>query len=60
MLLLDDVMSELDAERREQLLTFLKLKKIQTIITATERKYFPEQDFGRIFYVKAGKIFLKG
>ena len=57
-LLLDDVMSELDAARREQLLTFLKLKKIQTIITATERKYFPEQNFGRIFFVNAGKVFL--
>ena len=57
-LLLDDVMSELDAASREQLLTFLKLKKIQTIITATERKYFPEQNFGRIFFVNAGKVFL--
>lgn len=55
-LLLDDVMSELDAERREQLLIFLKSKKIQTIITATERKYFPEKNFGKTFFVKAGKV----
>ena len=56
-LLLDDVMSELDANRREQLLKFLKLKKIQTIITATEKKYFPDADFGKVFEVNAGKIF---
>ena len=55
-LLLDDVMSELDANRREQLLKFLKLKKIQTIITATEKKYFPDETFGKIFEVKAGNV----
>ena len=55
-LLLDDVMSELDAERREQLLTFLTQKKIQTLITATESKYFPAQNFGTMFEVKAGRI----
>lgn len=58
-LLLDDVMSELDANRREQLLKFLKLKKIQTIITATEKKYFPEENFGKVFEVIAGKIYSK-
>ena len=55
-LLLDDVMSELDANRREQLLKFLKLKKIQTIITATEKKYFPDEPFGKIFEVNAGNV----
>lgn len=40
-LLLDDVMSELDFNRREQLLSFIK-DKIQTFITATDRNYFPE------------------
>jgi len=55
-LLLDDVMSELDAERREQLLTFLLQKKIQTLITATESKYFPAPKFGTMFEVKAGRI----
>ena len=55
-LLLDDVMSELDANRREQLLKFLKLKKIQTIITATEKKYFPDETFGKIFEVNAGNV----
>lgn len=53
-LLLDDVMSELDAERRERLLIFLKRKEIQTLITATEKKYFPARDFGKIFEVCAG------
>ena len=55
-LLLDDVMSELDADRRTQLLEFLKWKKIQTIITATEEKYFPAKNFGKMFAVNAGKV----
>ena len=55
-LLLDDVMSELDAERREQLLIFLKRKEIQTLITATEKKYFPARNFGKIFEVCAGTV----
>ena len=55
-LLLDDVMSELDAQRREQLLKFLRQEKIQTLITATEQAYFPPEQFGKIFYVKAGEI----
>lgn len=55
-LLLDDVMSELDAERREQLLTFLSQKKIQTLITATEKKYFPAKNFGKVFEVCAGIV----
>ena len=46
-LLLDDVMSELDAERRE---------KIQTLITATDRAYFPPQIVAKIFSVKAGRV----
>ena len=53
-LLLDDVMSELDADRREQLLKFLRQEKIQTLITATEKAYFPAEEFGKIFYVKSG------
>lgn len=58
-LLLDDVMSELDAERRTQLLAFLKWKKIQTIITATEKKYFPAENFGKMFSVIEGTVELK-
>ena len=55
-LLLDDVMSELDADRREQLLNFLVREKIQTLITATEEAYFPPEHFGKIFYVESGMI----
>ncbi len=55
-LLLDDVMSELDRERREQLLHFLQREKIQTLIAATEKTYFPEESFGKIFRVRAGQI----
>ena len=55
-LLLDDVMSELDAARREQLLTFLLREKIQTLITATEKSYFPEQPAGKVFHVEGGRI----
>lgn len=54
LLLLDDVMSELDAARREMLLEFLRRERIQTLITATDRAYFPTQLFGEIFLVKAG------
>ncbi len=55
-LLLDDVMSELDAERREQLLAFLLREKIQTLITATEKAYFPAQIAAKIFYVESGTV----
>jgi len=56
LLLLDDVMSELDADRREMLLEFLRREKIQTLITATDRAYFPPQSFGKIFSVEAGRL----
>lgn len=54
-LLLDDVMSELDVNRREQLLIFIK-EKIQTFITATDRSYFPQNHVGRYYHVVAGQI----
>ena len=56
LLLLDDVMSELDSTRRELLLEFLRRERIQTLITATDRAYFPPQPLGKIFFVKAGVI----
>jgi len=56
LLLLDDVMSELDSGRREMLLNFLSREKIQTLITATDRAYFPAQLFGKIFTVAAGRV----
>lgn len=55
LLLLDDVMSELDASRREHLLAFIK-DRIQTFITATEEQYFPDWKFGRYYRVQAGAI----
>lgn len=55
-LLLDDVMSELDADRRRELLAFLEREKIQTIITATDAAYFPEQCFGTFYEVSAGTV----
>lgn len=54
LLLLDDVMSELDAPRREMLINFLRREKIQTLITATDRAYFPSPGFGKFFFVTAG------
>ena len=54
LLLLDDVMSELDAPRREMLINFLRRERIQTLITATDRAYFPPQRFGKFFFVTAG------
>ena len=54
LLLLDDVMSELDRPRREMLIDFLRRERIQTLITATDRAYFPPQRFGKFFFVTAG------
>lgn len=56
LLMLDDVMSELDVVRRELLLEFLRREKIQTLLTATDRAYFPPKSLGRFFSVESGKI----
>lgn len=55
-LLLDDVMSELDASRRHQLMEYIRRERIQTMITATDAAYFPQERIGTYFYVKAGWI----
>lgn len=55
-LLLDDVMSELDADRRTALLAFLAQERIQTIITATDAAYFPAEGMGRYYHVQSGQI----
>ncbi|MCL2816855.1 MAG: DNA replication/repair protein RecF [Clostridiales bacterium] len=52
-LLLDDVMSELDPERRRQLLGLI-LGRAQTFITGTEIEFDPAE--GKKFLVEAGKI----
>ncbi|WP_378956925.1 DNA replication/repair protein RecF [Pelosinus sp. sgz500959] len=54
-LLLDDVMSELDASRREHLISFIQ-DRVQTFITATEEKYFPDRKFGKFHHVINGTI----
>ena len=55
-LLLDDVMSELDVTRRRQLIDFIRRERIQTLITATDAAYFPQERIGACFYVKAGRV----
>lgn len=55
-LLLDDVMSELDAGRRQQLLSFIGREGIQTLITATDEAYFDMQSVERYFRVAAGSV----
>lgn len=54
-LLLDDVMSELDGQRREQLLNFIR-DRIQTFITATDAALFPAIKAGRHYKVSNGNI----
>ncbi len=55
-LLLDDVMSELDADRRRALLDFIRHENIQTFITATDAAYFPAERMGTYRYVEAGNV----
>ena len=55
-LLLDDVMSELDRERREQLLSFIRGEKLQALVTATDEAYIPSGGFGQIFHVEHGTV----
>lgn len=55
-LLLDDVMSELDADRRGKLLEFIKKENIQTMITATDTAYFPSSSIGKYYHVSAGTV----
>ena len=52
-LLLDDVMSELDTKRREQLLTLLD-GKVQTLITATDINV--KLTKGKKFFIQSGHI----
>lgn len=56
LLLLDDVMSELDANRRQQLLSFIDREGIQTLITATDAAYFAQMGMERYFRVAAGRV----
>lgn len=55
-LLLDDVMSELDITRRRALLAFLRRERIQTILTATDEAYFPDEAMGVFYRVRSGRV----
>ncbi|CAA7599824.1 DNA-binding, RecF, conserved site [Acididesulfobacillus acetoxydans] len=54
LLLLDDVLSELDKERQEFLLSFIRTANIQTLLTMTNGEKFPGNS--AVFYVEEGKI----
>ncbi len=54
-LLLDDVMSELDENRRAHLLQFID-GKVQTFITVNDRKLIPDVIHGDYFEIKNGTI----
>lgn len=55
LLLLDDVLSELDENRRKKLLDFVIKKGITTFLTATDNSYIPE-DIGIRHIVKNGNV----
>ena len=55
-LLLDDVMSELDKDRRCQLLSFIQRENIQTLITATDEAYFHNYDLNSYLKVMDGQV----
>ena len=54
-LLLDDIMSELDEKRRNELLFFLK-ERVQTFITTTDMGYFPKSLSARFYKIQEGKV----
>ena len=54
-LLLDDVMSELDEERRNALLSFMQ-GKVQTFITTTDDSFFRKEKEYSFLYVEKGKV----
>lgn len=54
-LLLDDVMSELDSERRKQILNFID-GRVQTFITVNDKNLIPELECNRYFRVSEGSI----
>ena len=55
-LLLDDVMSELDRERREQLLSFVGGEEVQALITATDDACFSSGSCCKVFHVEKGTV----
>ncbi|MBB5336936.1 DNA replication/repair protein RecF [Pectinatus brassicae] len=55
-LLLDDVMSELDINRREKMVLFFRDKNIQTFITATDKDMFSNISKAKLYSVTAGNV----
>ena len=55
LLLLDDVMSELDATRREAIMGFVA-QEVQTVITTTNLGYFSDEVLGGAKVVRVGSI----
>lgn len=54
-LLLDDVMSELDSERRIHLLKFID-GRVQTFITVNDKHLIPDLNNNAYFYIENGKV----
>lgn len=54
-LLLDDVMSELDSERRTHLLNFID-GRVQTFITVNDKHLIPDLNNNAYFYIENGKV----
>lgn len=54
-LLLDDVMSELDSERRMHLLKFID-GKVQTFVTVNDKHLIPDLNNNAYFYIENGKV----
>lgn len=54
-LLLDDVMSELDSERRMHLLKFID-GRVQTFITVNDKHLIPDLNNNAYFYIENGKV----
>lgn len=55
-LLLDDVMSELDTRRRDNLLSLLQDNNVQTLITATDINLFILNPKNKFFKVEKGIV----
>ena len=60
-LLLDDIFSELDVEKRNRLVQYI-LDDVQTIITTTDINLIDDElvNKARVFYVENGKVVLQG
>lgn len=54
-LLLDDVMSELDTDRRTHLLKFID-GRVQTFITVNDKNLIPDLNNNAYFYIENGKV----